>query len=322
MKKINTLLTRMLFCLLSLSLVFSIYGVYKWIDFFPNRFKIGTSYMTMDNHFYKILNNEIATIIDRHNDILYTRNPALSVDKQCQQIQDFMAKKVDAIIINPVDSSSSKLIKVLKVAKNKGIKIIVVDSQLSDSRIADTTIVSDNYDAGALIAKDMMTRLRQAKIVLLEHEQTLSGRDRINGFLDTIKDNSNYDVIVRRQTLGQPELAMSQINEVISEGLSFDLIMALNDRSALGALAAVQSQKLSPPPYIYGIDGSPEIKSLIRISDDITATVGQSPIAIGKFAITSAYRLLEKKSVEDKQVVPVFLIDKDNINQYDVMGWQ
>lgn len=322
MKTLNSSLSRILFYLLSFCLVFGLYGVYKWVDFFPNRLKIGTSYMTMDNPFYRILNDEIATIIDSHDDILYTRNPALSVDKQCQQIQDFMAKKVDAIIINPVDSSSPTLMRVLKKAKGQGIKIIVVDSQLSDSRIADTTIVSDNYDAGVLIAKDMMLHLQQAKIVLLEHEQTLSGRDRINGFLDTIKDNSNYEVVARRQTLGQPELAMSQVNELISTGQSFDLIMALNDRSALGALAAVQSQKLSPIPYLYGIDGSPEIKSLIRTSNDITATVGQSPMGIGKRAITSAYRLLEHKSVEDKQVVPVFLIDKENITQYDVTGWQ
>lgn len=69
--------------------------------------------MTMNNDFYKVLNNEIEKVVKENNDILYTRDPALDVDKQKQQIDSFIQKEVDIIIINPVSANSPKLIKAL-----------------------------------------------------------------------------------------------------------------------------------------------------------------------------------------------------------------
>lgn len=94
--------------------------------------------MTMNNDFHKLLNNEVEKIVEENNDILYTRDPALDVDKQTQQVESFIEKGVNIIIINPVDANSQKLIKALKKAKKAGIKIVVVDSQLSDDSSVDT----------------------------------------------------------------------------------------------------------------------------------------------------------------------------------------
>ena len=107
-------------------------GSYLNYKIFPSnssRIKIGATYMTMNNDFYKVLNNEIEKVVKENNDILYTRDPALDVDKQKQQIDSFIQKEVDIIIINPVSANSPKLIKALKDAKKDGIKIVVVDSQ-------------------------------------------------------------------------------------------------------------------------------------------------------------------------------------------------
>ena len=49
------------------------------------------------------------------------------------------------------------------------------------------TIVSDNYKAGVLCAKEMMKQKDHANIVLLTHNAARSAVDRINGFTDTIK---------------------------------------------------------------------------------------------------------------------------------------
>lgn len=67
------------------------------------------------------------------------------------------------MIINPVDYS--KVNDSLKKAKEKGIKIIVIDAQLDDDTIADMTVLSNNYDAGVQCAKDMMRNRASAKIV-------------------------------------------------------------------------------------------------------------------------------------------------------------
>ena len=119
--------------------------------------------MTMNNSFYKAITDEIEKQINDRGDILYTRDPALDVDKQNEQINDLIEMGIDVLIINPVDYS--KVNASLKKAKEKGIKIIVIDAQLDDDTIADTTVLSNNYDAGVQCAKDMMRNRASAKIV-------------------------------------------------------------------------------------------------------------------------------------------------------------
>ena len=77
-------------------LVFGIYVQYKMVPMVASQRKIGTSYMTMNNDFYKIVNAEIEKEVDGQGDILYTRDPALSVEKQCQQIES-LSKRMSTL---------------------------------------------------------------------------------------------------------------------------------------------------------------------------------------------------------------------------------
>lgn len=303
-------------------LVLGIYAHYRIVPIFPEQRKIGTTYMTMNNAFYKIVNAEVEKTVDSRGDILYTRDPALSVDKQCEQIESFIDKEVDVVIINPVDSGSQKITKTLKKARQKGIKIVVVDSQLKDDQVVDVTVVSDNYRAGVLNAQHMMATMPKADILLLEHADTLSAVDRINGFLDTIKGQEDYRVVARRESLGQTEIAMPEVESVIESGVYFDVIMALNDQSALGGLAAVKENGLVHKIAIYGVDGSPDMKNILRYTNDVAATVAQSPVTMGEKAIESAYQLLDGEKTDAVITIPVSLLDKKTVQDVDVTGWQ
>lgn len=107
--------------------------------------KIGSSYMTMNNEFYPIINEQIANKINNQNDHLFNRDPALSQQKQIEEVHSFVQKKVKAIIINPVNGNSTKLNQTLKQAKEAGIKIVVIDSPLKNSKYVDCTIESNNH---------------------------------------------------------------------------------------------------------------------------------------------------------------------------------
>ena len=45
---------------------------------------------------------------------------------------------------------------------------------------------------------------------------------------------------------------MPKVKKLIENGLTFDTVMALNDRAAIGALAAVKGEKLPTNPYGTG----------------------------------------------------------------------
>ena len=65
--------------------------------------KFGATYMTMNNPFYEIIDDEIRSHLEARGDILITRDPALDVEKQASQIREMIERRVDGIFINPVD---------------------------------------------------------------------------------------------------------------------------------------------------------------------------------------------------------------------------
>lgn len=311
--------TLKIICIISLIMVNFTYYRYLSMDN-TKQIKFGATYMTMNNTFYKVINNEIENTITNHGDLLYTRDPALDAKKQEQQIKDLVELGIDVLIINPVESSTIN--KTLKQVKKAGVKIIVVDAPISDHQIADCTVVSDNYDAGVQCAKDMMNRFVQGRIVLLEHPQVLSAVDRINGFKDTVLNNKNFQIVSSADCLGQTERALPALNKIIQSGVDFDVVFCLNDPSALGALASIRENHLDHEVSIYGVDGSPDIKGLMSDTKELVATASQSPTALGRESINVAYKILHKKKYKRSIIVPTELITKENIEDYDLAGWQ
>ena len=118
-------------CIVSLIMICFVYHHYLNTD--TKQIKFGATYMTMNNTFYKAVNNEIENVVNNHGDVLYTRDPALDPKKQNEQIKDLVSLGIDVLIINPVESSSIN--KTLKEVKKAGIKIIVVDAPISDDQL-------------------------------------------------------------------------------------------------------------------------------------------------------------------------------------------
>lgn len=279
----------------------------------------GVSYMTMNNPFYKIINNEILKVVEKNNDTLITLDPELDVDKQNEQIYKFIDQKVDGIFINPIDFEQIE--PALQTAKRANIPVIIIDAPVSDESLVNCTIVSDNYDAGVQCAKDMMERLDSANIVLLKHTTAKSAKERIEGFLSVIDNNEKYKVINEAECDGQLEIAMPKMQEIIEETPDIDVVMALNDPSALGALAALEKNNKNDV-MVYGIDGTPEIKALIGRNQMIVGTVAQSPIKMGQIAVENMYNILNGKKIEKNIIIPISLINKENLFKYDEDRWQ
>ena len=115
---------------------------------------------------------------------------------------------------------------------------------------------------------------------------------------------------------------MPNVQEEMIKVIDFHVLMALYEQSAIGALAALDSQKVGKMVRVYGIDGSANMKKLLSSKDDAWATVAQSPVKLGEKAASISYRLVSGKKVPKKIIVPVHLITKENIDRYSIEGWQ
>lgn len=281
--------------------------------------KFGASYMTMNNPFYSVVNDEIRAVVEANGDYLITRDPELNAERQSEQIYDLIAEGVEAIFVAPVDYKA--ILPAIQEAKEKGIKIINVDTGFYDEKLVDCSVISDNYEAGVQCAKYLMEQKEKANIVLLEHSTTKSGVDRINGFIDTVEKNSNYTIVAREQCKGQLEYAMPAMQKVIEKGIEFDTVFTLNDPSALGAMAALEENEILEQVDVLGVDGAPEAKSMIK-EEIMLATSAQFPTKIGQIAVEQLYYILDGKEYEKNVIVPVVLINRDNVMEYGVDGWQ
>jgi len=282
-------------------------------------YKFGATYMTLNNPFFVFLNKGIKDVVEAKGDILIALDPALDPEKQLSQIEDLISQDVDAIFVTPVDWKSIR--PALEAAEKAGIPIINVDAPVYDTDLVASIITSDNYNAGVICAQDMMRKLNKAKIVILEHPTAKSAIDRTQGFIDTIAGMENYEIIARQSSEGQLEQAMSVMQNIIHVNPEINVVMALNDPTAMGAIAALQAFKSEEKVLVYGIDGAPEAKQMIK-DRKMTATAAQSPMTIGMTAAQVAYDILEGKEVEKEIFVDIIFIDIYNVDEYGTTNWQ
>lgn len=281
--------------------------------------KFGSTYMTMNNPFFIALNDGIKSVVEANGDTLITLDPALDQAKQISQIEDMVAQNVDAIFLNPVDWQGVR--PALEVAKAAGIPIINVDAPVFDQDLVECIVASDNYKAGVVVAEDIMKKLPAAKIVLLEHPTAKSALDRTQSLADTIEGNDAYQIIARESSEGQLEQAMPKMENILQAHPDVDVVMGVNDPSAMGALAAIEAAKIDRKILIYGVDGAPEAKQMIK-EGKLEGSAAQSPKTIGTTAAELAYKLLAGETIEKLVLVPVTLITAENVDQFGLDGWQ
>ena len=153
----------------------------------------GATYMTMNNPYFQTLDAQIQGHLELRGDVLLTRDAAMDQQRQNQEIQELVDAGVCAIFMTPVEWDTSK--EGVQIAAAAGVPVIVVDAPIQASELAACSVLSDNYQAGVLCARHLLSLRDSAKILLLEHITARSGADRIQGFKDTIAGHEGFEIL-------------------------------------------------------------------------------------------------------------------------------
>ncbi|WP_231036172.1 sugar ABC transporter substrate-binding protein [Pectinatus sottacetonis] len=285
---------------------------------YEHRKKFGAVYMTLNNPFYEIINDEIRTTVEKNGDVLLTRDSALSVKRQTREIQELINDGVQILFLNAVDWKKMK--PALEIAYKAHVPVIAIDTNVQDEKYVACTVVSDNYEAGVQCAEHMLSHLSGGNIVLIEHSQAKSAVDRINGFTDTIRGHLAFKVIDSAECKGQLELAMPAMEKLMKRHNDIEVVMALNDPAAMGVMAALKNAGRLSKIKVYGVDGAPETKEMIA-KGNMTATAAQSPRRLGQIAAEKAYEILAGTNRRKLVELQTILLTKENIDKYNVDGW-
>ena len=279
----------------------------------------GATYMTMNNPYSQVLDAQIQALLEVRGDVLLTRDAAMDQQRQNQEIQELVDAGACAIFMTPVEWDTSK--EGVQIAAAAGVPVIVVDAPIRDSELAACSVLSDNYQAGVLCARHLLSVRDSAKILLLEHPTARSGADRIQGFKDTIAGHEGFEILGSGESDGQIENAMPVMEQLLEQYPQADVLMALNDPSVFGGLAAIQGAGLLDRFLVYSVDGSPEGKAMVS-SGFLTATCAQFPSRVAEEAVNQAYAAINGGCEQKEIIVPVELLTEENVNQYGIDGWQ
>ena len=282
--------------------------------------KIGVTMSAFDDNFLTVLRNGMGKYAESQKDIsLQFEDAQGDVGKQLNQIQNFIAQKVDAIIVNVVDTDATP--KMTKLATSAGIPLVYVNRMPADKSLpAKVAYVGSNeVDSGTLEMKEVC-KLMGGKgniLVMMGELSNQAARQRTQDVEDVIAtpECSGIKILDKRTAKWQRTEGNDLMTNWISAGLKFDAVVSNNDEMALGAIQALKASKMLDKTIVAGVDATQDALAAMK-AGDLKVTVFQNAKAQGQGAIDAAIKLIKKEKVERFVNVPFELVTPENMGQY------
>ena len=288
-------------------------------------YTIGFSPYTLTNEYFTAVLDGVQTACDELGCELIYFDPQNDPTQQASQIDDMIAAGIDALVYIPYDSAGAHT--VLQTCKDAGVKVINIDNVITedDYDLVDAIIASDNTQLGYLSGQWVAENHPDGANILIVHLQTAeSCIINVDGFWQGIRDNvENPDAFVEVQVVegeGSTETTFQVVSDALQAHDNIDVIYAINDTSALGAVQAVAEAGLEGSIDILGKDGAPIGKHAIADGTMVQSSA-QRPTYMGYTGVQYAVDLLNGEEVEFNTSIESYSITADNIADYDLDAW-
>jgi len=243
------------------------------------------------------------------------------MEKQVAQFREAVAKKVDAIVVQPTDNAA--LIPALKEANAAGIPVVAYDQYITDGKL-ESFVTSNNYQAGFLSGEYIRHELKDKKeirIALVEYPHVSSTVARVDGFIDALEKYKTAFRILKRYEAVEPVRGKAVGAQIVKDfpAGSLDLVFCVNDGGGLAVVAELMKAKRTDIA-VATVDGDPKSVELLKKRGSIIKIdSAQFCGPMGAVAIRTMHDKLEGKKVPKEILVPVFPITKQTQKIYP--GW-
>ena len=281
------------------------------------KFVIGFSQRSMDNPLLVAMVNENIAYAKAHypNIQVITTDANGSTSKQVSDVEDLIAKKVDLIMISPLETGA--LTDVTKRAMDAGIKVVAIDRNVNTD--VTSFIGADNKPMGAAAAQ-VLDKGLNGKGNIIEIQGTAGASatlDRSAGFHNYMKAHCpNMKFIATQYCNFNRNDGMKYMEDMLQRFKPGEItaVYAHNDEMALGAYEAIKAaNRLSDGIKIASLDGT---------------EVGIEAVKAGKLVCTdmypygapegmqTAYKILAGEKFDKNLTLQATLITKDNVDKY------
>jgi inositol transport system substrate-binding protein len=269
---------------------------------------IGVSLLNVSNEFIVMLNKSMDDKARQLGVELIVNDAQRSAERQVQQVESFIAQRVDAIILNPceVEASSPAVDKAMAA----GIPIVNVNSE---TRSAPTAFVgSKDEEAGRLAMEYIAKRLQgQGEIVMMQGFMGQAAQiKRDQGAREVLAKNPGLKLIADQTAEWDRAKGMSLMeNWMQSYDGRIKAVFAQNDEMAMGALIALEQARRKDKVLVVGVDAIADAVAAVH-DGRLDATVFQDARGQGAAAVEIAVKIIRKQPYEKQTMIPFQLVTK------------
>jgi ribose transport system substrate-binding protein len=269
---------------------------------------VGVTLLTRGHLFYRDLEEGLQRAAAKESYALIITSADFDLGKQIGQIEDFVARRVDAIVICPVDSRGVG--PGIKQANAANIPVFTADIAAQEGTVV-SHIASDNA-AGGRLAGEYLARALGGKgnVAIINQPAITSVLDRVKGFRDGLSGFRDMRIVADVNGQGVRDRALAAAADVLQAHPDLQGIFGINDDSALGALDAVQQFKRMDI-VIIGYDATPPARDAIMKGSPLKADVIQYPDTIGMKTVETIRKYFAGERIPAVIPVNVGMADKE-----------
>jgi ribose transport system substrate-binding protein len=264
---------------------------------------IGTSLLTMQNPFFKDIADSMTAEGAKNGYTVNIQAGELDPAKQKDQVNDFIVKKVSAIVLSPVDSRSIGTS--IQAANAANIPVFTADIASLDPKAKVVShVATDNFGGGKLAGEAMVKALAgKGKVAIISHPEVESVIQRAKGFREAIAKSPGIQIVAELPGKGQRDTSFKVAQDILQAHPDVVGIFAINDPSALGAVAAIEKGGQAGKIIVIGFDGMKEARQAVK-EGKIYADVVQHPDTIGQLTIQTIQKYMAGEKVEPVTLIP------------------
>ncbi|KHF40905.1 sugar ABC transporter substrate-binding protein [Halalkalibacter okhensis] len=275
---------------------------------------IGVSISNLDE-FLTYMQDAMKEESENHPDFEFIYSDAQNDSaRQMDQIENFITRQVDAIVINPVDTTAA--VDIINMVNNAGIPIIVANRTFDGVEEATAYVGSESIQSGLLQMEEVAELLGgEGNIAIMEgelgHEAQIK---RTEGNVQIIDEHDGLKVVHQNTAKFDRSEGMRLMENWLNSGTQIDAIVSNNDEMALGAILALEAAGKLDKVLVAGIDATPAALEAMK-AGKLSVTVFQDAKGQGANSIIAAVKAANGEEVEDV-LVPYQLVTPDNVDEY------
>ena len=238
-----------------------------------------------------------------------------NIEEQNRLLKAAIEKEPDAILFSPSSMSASD--KLLKEAKEKGIRITYIDSY-TDEELQDLTVATDNVEAGRRLGEYARTLLdKDSRLAIVSHVKGVSTAvEREQGFREGLGDYAKNIVdVVYCNSLFEKSYELT--NELMEKYPDLEMIAGMNEYSAVGVGRAVSDAGAKDRIAVVGVDCSQEAINLMEMGV-YKGIIVQKAFRMGYMGVEETIHMLNGDAVAKNIDSGCELVTPDNMYDSDI----